>query len=64
MIVGHARCDDAKFVDVTIGLVFVMLRQGTHMLRDGSIGAGRDVVSTREPPAAVLPSERLFGSSW
>lgn len=63
VIVGHAMCHDAKFVDVTIDLVLVMLRQGTHMLRDGSFDVCRDIVSARKPPAAVLPSERLFGSS-
>lgn len=63
MTVGHAMCDDAKFIDVTIDLVLVMFRQGIHMFRDGPLGVGWDVASAREPPAAVLPSERLFGSS-
>lgn len=62
MTVGHAMCDDAKFIDVTIDLVFVMLRQGMHVFRNGPFDADWDVVSTREPPAALLASERLFGS--
>ena len=56
-------CDDAKFVDVTIDLVLVMFHQGIHMFRDGSFVAFWGVVSARERPAAVLSSERLFGSS-
>lgn len=61
MAVGHARCDDPKFVDVTIDLVLVMFRQGVHMFRNAPLGVGWDVVSTREPPTALLSSERLFG---
>jgi hypothetical protein len=55
--------NDAKFVDVTIDLLLVMFHQGIHTFRDGSFGAFWGVVSARERPAAVLSSERLFGSS-
>jgi hypothetical protein len=55
-------CDDAEFIDVTIDLVLVMFHQGTYTFRDGSFGVGVNVASTREPPATVISSERLFGA--
>ena len=63
MTVGHAMCDDAEFIDVTIDLLLVMFYQGRDMSRDGSFDIGRNVVPTRESPAAFLASERLSGST-
>lgn len=60
--IGHAMCNDAKFIDVTIDVVLVTLRPGIYTFRDSSLGVGRDIVSAREPLEALLRSERLFGS--